>query len=84
MSNPKKIDLTAFLQDDDAPMNSPYCLGLECGNLALTIQQFATYATVVMRNRKTSTLPAPRLLCECCGKHISEEEPEYRPEGMIQ
>lgn len=50
----------------------------------MTIQQFATYATAVMRNRKTSTLPAPRLLCECCGKPISEEEPEYRPEGMIQ
>jgi len=24
MSNPKKIDLVAFLQDDDAPTNSPF------------------------------------------------------------
>lgn len=40
MSNPKKIDLAAYLQDDDAPMNSPFCLGLECDNFAQPDDEF--------------------------------------------
>jgi hypothetical protein len=48
----------------------------------MTLVQFVAYATAVMRNRKTQTLPAPRLLCESCGKPISGE-PKPQTE-MIQ
>jgi len=34
MSNPKKINLAAFLEDDAAPANPQICFELECGNFA--------------------------------------------------
>jgi hypothetical protein len=49
MSNPKKIDLVAFLQDDDqdddAPTNSPFCLELECDNFAQPDDEFCAEHT---------------------------------------
>lgn len=46
---------------------------------SMTLPQFLAYATAVMRNRKDSTLPAPRLLCDSCGKAISEHEEQPVP-----
>jgi hypothetical protein len=45
MSNPKKIDLVALLQDDDAPMNSPLSLELECDNFAQPDDEFCAEHT---------------------------------------
>jgi hypothetical protein len=45
MSNPKKIDLAALLQEDDAPTNPPICLELECGNFAQPDDDFCAEHT---------------------------------------
>jgi hypothetical protein len=45
MSNPKKIDLAALLQDDDAPTILPICHELERGNFAQPDGEFCAEHT---------------------------------------
>jgi AAA domain len=45
MSNPKKIDLVALLQDDDAPTNPRTCCELGCGNFVQADDEFCAEHT---------------------------------------
>lgn len=54
MNNPKKIDLAALLQKDDAPKIPRICYELECSSIALPGDEFSAEHTVKQAGKQAS------------------------------
>jgi len=70
MTNPKKIDLAALL-DDDAPTNSPFCFELECDNFAQPDDEFCAEHTG-KQAVEARRLPGPEKRSDRRGQPVEE------------
>lgn len=71
MSNPKKIDLTAFLQDD-APTTLPICLELSCGNFVQANDEFCA-AHTGKQAEEAGMFPGPEKRSDRRGQPLVED-----------